>query len=333
VAGGVGNGGDGPDCIESADKKGSAVSASFDIAVIVVGLNASNYVRECCESLHAADWQSYSHEVIYVDNGSTDDTLAMLEDRFSEVQVLANPTNVGFSKAANQGARVARSRYLFFLNDDTLVLDGAIAAMVAHADLYPDVGALGGRLLNTDLTEQYSGRRFPSPSNAVFGRRSVLTKFFPNTPAVSAYLYKEDLVRGEAFEADWVSAAAVLFPQRVFHRIGGFAEDYYYWHEVIFCDRVRKLGYRVELLPAAKIIHHEGKGSGVRSFKSQRFHILNFHAGGYRCYCEHHELPPLHPVRIVVAGMLFTRATVLLGAAGLRSLSSLKTLTAPVRRV
>jgi GT2 family glycosyltransferase len=298
------------------------MSALFDVAVIVVGLNASRYVRECFQSLADADWHSYSHEVIYVDNGSTDDTLAMLAEQFPSVQVLANKINLGFCKAANQGARVAQSRYLFFLNDDTLVLDCAVAALVTHADANPDVGALGGRLLNTDYTEQYSGRRFPSPWNAVLGRRSMLTRFFPNVPAVRDYLYKEQLVQGEAFDADWVSAAAVLFPQQVFHSIGGFAEDYYYWHEVIFCDRVRRQGHRVELLPAASIIHHEGKGSGVRRFKSQRFHIVNFHTGGYRCYCEHYDLSLLHPARLLVAAMLSTRATVLLGGAALRSLSN-----------
>ena len=64
------------------------MSASFDVAVIVVGLNASRYVRECFQSLADADWHSYSHEVIYVDNGSTDDTLAMLAEQFPSVQVL-----------------------------------------------------------------------------------------------------------------------------------------------------------------------------------------------------------------------------------------------------
>jgi hypothetical protein len=257
--------------------------------------------------------------VIYVDNGSKDDTLSMLAAQFPGVKVIPNDTNLGFCKAANQGARVANSRHLFFLNDDTLILSDAVAALVAYADKHPDVGALGGRLLNTDGTEQYSGRRFPNPWNAILGRRSMLTKFFPNAPAVRDYLYKEPLARGEAFDADWVSAAAVLFPQEVFHGIGGFAEDYYYWHEVIFCDRVRKFGKRVELLPAAAIIHHEGKGSGPRPFKSQRSHIVNFHTGGYRCYCEHYNLPPMHPARALVAAMLFTRAAILLTGAAVRT--------------
>ncbi|MEO8736280.1 MAG: glycosyltransferase family 2 protein [Edaphobacter sp.] len=291
----------------------------LDVSVIVVGLNASRYVRECFDSVGVASWHNYTHEVIYVDNGSKDDTLAMLQTDFPEVKVITNQTNLGFCKAANQGAVIANSRYLFFLNDDTVILNDAVAALIAHADDHQDIGALGGRLLNTDGTEQYSGRRFPSPWNAVLGRRSVLTKIFPGAPAVRDYLYKEPLARGEAFDADWVSAAAVLFPQEVFRSIGGFAEDYYYWHEVIFCDRVRKLSKRVELLPNARIIHHEGKGSGARPFKSQRSHIINFHKGGYACYCEHYDLAPLNPLRLLVAAMLFTRACILIVSAAARS--------------
>lgn len=290
-----------------------------DVAIIVVGLNASRYVRECFESIGVASWGNYTYEVIYVDNGSKDDTLAMLQSNFPDVKVIANQTNLGFCKAANQGTAVATSRYLFFLNDDTLILNDAVAGLIAYADDHPDVGALGGRLLNTDGTEQYSGRRFPSPWNAVLGRRSMLTKILPSAPAVRDYLYKESLARGEAFEADWVSAAAVLFPHEVFRKIGGFAENYYYWHEVIFCDRVRKHSKRVQLLPNARIIHHEGKGSGARPFKSQRSHIINFHKGGYACYCEHYDLAPLNPLRVLVATMLVTRACMLIFAAAMRS--------------
>lgn len=290
---------------------------STDVAVIIVGLNASRYVQECFASLDAAEWEGVSYESIYIDNGSHDDTLAMLAREYPQVRVVANATNLGFCKAANQGAGLARSRYLFFLNDDTLVLGNAIAALVRHADANPDLGALGGRLLNTDGTEQYSGRRFPSPWNAILGRRSVLTKLFPHAGPVRDYLYKELLARGQAFDVDWVSAAAVLFPAQVFTCIGGFAEDYYYWHEVIFCDRVRKVGKRVCLVPAAKIIHHEGKGSGARPFAVRRKHIVDFHRGGYRCYCEHFELGPWNPLRFLVAAMLFTRATFLLAGAAL----------------
>lgn len=293
----------------------------YDVAVIVVGMNASGYVRECFRSLLAAEWDGFSSELIYIDNGSTDDTLSMLRQELPEVRVEANSTNLGFCKAANQGAGLAESRYVFFLNDDTLVLGNAVAALVAHAEQHPGTGAVGGRLLNTDGTEQFSGRRFPTAMNAVFGRRSFLTRLFPNAPSARDYCYKRELAAGEPFAADWVSAAAVLFPASVFRAIGGFAEDYYYWHEAIFSDRVRGLGYGVELLPAARIIHHEGQGSGPRPFKVLCRHAWNFHTGAYRCYCEHYGLGRWNGRRVLLAAVLAVRTAGLMGLHAVRALA------------
>ncbi|MBN2241518.1 MAG: glycosyltransferase family 2 protein [Acidobacteria bacterium] len=283
-----------------------------DVSVIIVGLNSCRYVREALESLQAAEWRSYSHEVIYVDNGSTDDTLAVLEERFPEVRVLANDSNLGFCRAANQGARIARCRHYFFLNDDTIVLKDAIPLLIDFLDRHPGIGVVGSRLLNTDYTDQWSGRKFPSPLNAIFGRRSVLSRWLPGAKPLTDYLCREQVLKGVPFAADWVSAAALLAEATVFREVGGFAEDYYYWHEAVFCDRIRHAGKEIYLHPQSKIIHYEGKGSGERPYDVKKRHIIDFHRGAYRCYCEHYRLRMFHPIRALVGTALFFRAIALL---------------------
>lgn len=284
-----------------------------DVAVILVGLNARQYVHGCLNSLQEAEWRGISHELIYVDNASTDGSVSMVRDEFSDVKVIANSQNLGFCKAANQGAALANSRYLMFVNDDTLVLDDAVPLAVEFMEAAPSVGAVGSRLLYGDLTEQWSARRFPTILNALFGRRSLLHRFFPNVAPVSRYLYKRELAGSQPFEVDWVSAAGVMFRREPFQQVGGFAEDYYYWHEIVISDRLRRHGHATFMHPESKIIHFEGKGSGPRPYRVRRFHIINFHHGAYRCYCEHFDLDKASPRRWLVALGLGARAGLLLG--------------------
>jgi GT2 family glycosyltransferase len=285
-----------------------------DIAVIIIGLNASRYVQECLTSLRRADWGRWTYEVIYVDNGSTDDTLAALETLYSDVKVIANPTNLGFCKAGNQGAAACDSNYYFFLNDDTLVEGYAVGML---ADLFakvPNLGVAISRLIFPDRTEQYSGRRFPSLANGFLGRRSILTRLVPNHKAVKRYLYKDELKQNEPFAIEWGSAAAMMFDRETFHSVGGFAEDYYYWHEAVICDRVKRSGKVIYLHPESVVIHHEGKGSGSRPFAVRKWHIVDFHRAAYRCYCEHFELSRMSVRRWFAALALLTRAASLLAA-------------------
>jgi N-acetylglucosaminyl-diphospho-decaprenol L-rhamnosyltransferase len=297
-------------CIEEVENV--MADAPIDVAVVVVGRNASAFVKGCFGSLARAEWRDYTYETIYVDNASEDDTLAMLGREFPDVRVIANDTNVGFCPAANQGAALSNARHFFFLNDDTLVLGDAVPRLVDFLDRCPEAGTVGSRLLYPDLTEQWSGRRFPSPINAIFGRRSVLSRLLPNARPLVAYLYKDKLEGGLPFEVDWISAAAQMVRADTFRRVGGFATDYYYWHEAILCDRIRKIGRSVYLHPESKIIHYEGQGTGARPYHLRKWHIINFHLGAYRCYCEHYDLGRLNPLRWFAAGALASRALSLL---------------------
>lgn len=295
--------------------QGDEMNQVKDVSVVLVGLNACKYIHDCVASLKEAKWGDASYEVIYVDNGSVDDTLAMLRTAFPEVRTIANPGNYGYCKAANQGAEIALGRYYFFLNDDTLVQDDAIALLVRYMDETPSVGVVGSRLLNLDLTDQWSGRKFPSMLNAVFGRRSFLSKVFPRFKPVTDYLCTEQIERGKPFPVDWVSAAALLVSKETFWLVGGFAEDYYYWHEAVFCDRVADAtGKGIFLHPQSRIVHYEGKGSGARPYKVRKWHIVNFHQGAYRCYCEHYRLTRLAPQCWFAAIALAARAALLLAA-------------------
>lgn len=291
---------------------------NVDVSLIAISLNSRAFLRECIGSLHAATWRAVSYEIIVVDNGSTDGTPAMLRAEYPEVRLVANTSNAGYCKAGNQGAAVANGRYLLFLNDDTLMIDDAIASLVEWADAH-GAAMIGSRLLNTDGSDQFSsGRRFTTPAAAFFGRKSLLTRLFPHAAFAREYLLSDLVLGPEPYEVDWLSAAAMMVRRDVFDTVGGLAEDYYYFHEQVFCARVKKAGGRIFLHPQSRIIHHEGVGSGVRTRRIRRRHIVAFHSAAYRWFCEHHAFGTMHPVRLATAAGLAARAACLMAIDALK---------------
>ena len=289
------------------------MSATPDLSVVVVGLNAREFVDQCFATVKSDGGADLAMELIYVDNGSGDDTLAVLSEKHPDVIVIANRSNLGFCKAANQGARIARADQLCFINDDVIILGGALQTMVNYVRATPRIGVVGARLLNVDRTEQFSGRRFPTMLNGLFARRSFLARMMPEARPLRRYLYRDELRAGLPFDADWVSAAGMVVPREVFFAVGAFDESYYYWHEAVFCDRVARAGYRVVLHPGARIVHYEGFGSGKRDPARQRWHIRDFHLGAFRCYLEHHGLTPRAPRALMARQLLRLREGLLLG--------------------
>jgi len=198
-------------------------------------------------------------EVIVVDNASTDGSVEMVREEFSDVHLIANAQNRGFPAANNQGVAVAQGRYVLLLNPDTEVLGDALATMVAFADAHPDVGVLGPQLLDPDGSVQSSRRRFPT----------LLTAFFESTwlqPYAPRRLleryYALDRSDDATQDVDWVKGAALMARREAIEQVGPMDEGFFmYSEELDWCRRFREAGWRVVYLPSARIIHHEGKSS------------------------------------------------------------------------
>jgi GT2 family glycosyltransferase len=282
------------------------------LGIVIVGMNTREYVQNCLRSLSETSWGACSHSIIYIDNASRDDTVEVVRRDFPEVQVVANQENIGFCRAANQGSREIHAKYILHLNNDTLVYPDALPQMVQFLDEHADVAIVGCRLLNHDLTDQWSARRFPGGIHSVCGRRSAIAKAFPEIKPVRDYLFKDKLRNPEPFRVDWVGTPCLMVRSEVFEELGGFPEDFYYWHEAIFCQRALRAGYTTWVVPTAQVIHFEGKGGGARSYSVRRWHIVDFHHGAFRFHVERRNLHNMHPGRWIAAAGLATRAGMLL---------------------
>jgi GT2 family glycosyltransferase len=252
----------------------------MDLSIIIVSWNVRELLRRCLQSvagqqsiakhpvgtvnsckprLVAGDWR-LTTEVIVIDNASSDGTVEMLRAEFPDVHVIANPENIGFTRANNQALAIAQGRYLFLLNPDTEFRPGALQMLMDYMDTHPRVGIVGPQLSYGDGTLQSSRRRFPTLTTA-FLESTKLQQWFPRNRVLTRY-YMLDTSDDLTQEVDWVNGSAMFVRREVYDQIGGFDEAFFmYSEELDWCYRAKQAGWQIVYLPTAQVIHYEGKSS------------------------------------------------------------------------
>jgi len=222
-------------------------------------------------------------EVIVVDNASSDSSVAMIEEEFPQVQLIANSENVGFTVGNNQGIAATRGRYILLLNPDTEIVGDALTTMLAYMDDHPQVGALGPQLLNPDGSIQSSRRRFPTIATA-FLESTILQQWFPRN-RVTRHYYITDRPDDEVQEVDWVTGACLLARRETIEEVGLLDEGFFmYSEELDWCRRIKAQGWQLIYLPTARVIHHGAQSSEqVKSFQH-----IQFQRSKIRYFRKHH---------------------------------------------
>src|SRR5262249_13492414 len=150
--------------------------------------------------------------------------------------------------ANNQAARLARGRYLFFLNNDTLVPAGALRKLVAFARAHPGAGLIGPALRDLRGRAQASARRRPTVA-ALLHRLTLLRWTGIFRRAYRRYRGR-DIDRARTANVEVLMGAALLMPRRVYRQVGGWDERYTFGGEDIdLCARVTR---------AFDVVHHPG---------------------------------------------------------------------------
>lgn len=224
-------------------------------------------------------------EVIIVDNSESDPGLQSLKELYPKAQFIFNSTNVGFSKANNQAAKIAEGDVLLILNPDTIITDQAIDSMFRHIRTLTEIGALGPKVVNLDGSLQYSCRRYPTLWTGLFNRYSILSSLFPKNRFTSRYLML-DFDHNETCSVDWLSGCCLMIPKNVFKEVNGFDENYFLFNEdVDLCRMVHQTGKKVLYFPEVKVIH---KISTSNSKTTARV-IIQRHLGMMHYFKKHHS--------------------------------------------
>lgn len=206
------------------------------VSIIIPAFNRYELTAACVESIQ---FHSPEHEIIVIDNGSTDET------RFAQVAI-RNETNLGFAVSCNQGARAASNEHLVFLNNDTLVHQNWLA-FTRHLHR-PDVGCVGPKLI-------YPNGRIQSAGVGID---------FDKTPGHEAWNMQSDWTT-EPAEVPAVTGACLGIRKELFDSFGGF--DVTYWNgyeDIDLCLQASQAGYSNIYDPLAKVTHLESQSGPER---------------------------------------------------------------------
>ena len=226
-----------------------------DLTIVIVSYNARADLEACLAAL-ATFPPTTPHEIVVVDNASSDGSAGVARARWPHVAVIDGGDNLGFARATNLGIRATASELLLLLNSDTLPASGAIDRLVEILRARTDVAVVGPRLVDPQGALEIS-----------FG--SMLSPF--------AELWQKCLVRGHARRVpllaqlaerrarterrvDWVSGACLLVRRAEAEAAGLLDERFFlYGEDVDFCATLRGLGRHVLYTPAVEIVHHRGR--------------------------------------------------------------------------
>lgn len=233
-----------------------------DVSVVIVNWNTRELLRGCLASIAAET--SASHEVIVVDNNSSDGSAAMVAEDFPDVRLIANKDNRGFAAGNNQGLAIARGRHLLLLNPDTVVLDGAIDTMLRWLAQHPDVGCVGCQVWETPERIQLTCFADPVPLN-LFLIESGLMRLAPRLFGGPDYCGWDRLSQRDV---DVVTGMFMLIPRAVLDVVGVLDEGFFIFaEEADLCRRIRAAGWRCVFAPEARILHLDGGGKSTVQVK------------------------------------------------------------------
>lgn len=226
------------------------------ISIIIVTFDSQDHIAKCLGSL--IHYIKNNIEVLVIDNASSDKTVEIIKKYFPQVKLIQNITNIGFTRACNQGARITKGKYLLFLNPDTVIKNkDDLKLLLNFAQSKKKLGAIGVKVLNPDGSIQPSFGNLPTLPRIIFDRLPFFKKNY-GIQVRNLRLYKH------IHRVDWVSGCCLLVKKKIFDEVGGFNEDIFmYGEDYDLCYRLKKKGYENYYYSKFQIMHKDSGKNDV----------------------------------------------------------------------
>lgn len=262
------------------------------ISICIVNWNTREELRYCLRSLLDHPGIRIANEIIVVDNGSPDGSPATVAREFPGVKLIANEKNEGYARANNQAIEATRGDFIFLLNPDTRVLEGAVERLAAFLQARPEAAGAAPMLISPDGPTQRSVRSFPTPAALWFDALG-LARLFRRFPFLSRYrmlFWDQQDMR----EVDQPMASALMLRRKALEQVGFFDERFsLFFNDVDMCYRLKQAGWKIYYLPDAVVVHTGGASTRqVREFALRESHrsLVDFyrkHYAGKVCWASY----------------------------------------------
>jgi GT2 family glycosyltransferase len=235
------------------------------VSVIIINYNTFSLTSACIRSVYAHT-KSVSFEVILVDNASVECDADDFLREFPQLKLIKSLTNAGFAAGNNLGIAAASGHYYLLLNSDTLLTEDSIGKAYHFLSERADVGVVGCRQVYPDGKIQFVARKFRTI-------RWELLDLFRFVTYLMPYKRRSRLLLGKYFkndttcEADWVNGAFFMMPASVVRAMPGQQLDdrfFMYGEDVLWCEQIRQLGYRIFFFADTTIIHIAGASTALK---------------------------------------------------------------------
>jgi N-acetylglucosaminyl-diphospho-decaprenol L-rhamnosyltransferase len=220
------------------------------LAVAVVSYDTRDLLERCLRSVRAAR----PVQTVVVDNGSTDGSIELVRERFSEMTLIVNDPNRGYGAAANQAIAASSAPVVLLLNSDTEIAPDAPEALGRYLAEHPEAAVAGPRLVNPDGSLQASTLGFPSRADMLMGDTGLhlLVRRMPGLRERFLRTWSHDAAR----PVPWLRGAALAIRRSAFEAVGGFDERYFmYYEEVDLCRRLAAAGLQTHFAPVTDVVH------------------------------------------------------------------------------
>ncbi|MCK4631360.1 MAG: glycosyltransferase family 2 protein [Bacteroidales bacterium] len=238
----------------------------YKIAIVILNWNGREFLERFLPGVvrHSS---SPGMKIIVADNGSSDDSLEFIRNKFKKIEIIELDKNYGFAGGYNKAFERINSEYYILLNSDVAVSENWIEPIIKKMDDDPVVAAAMPKIISYhDRSKfEYAGAAggFIDKWGYPFCRGRILNNIEPDNNQYN-----------DSIEIFWASGACLFIKSKIFHDAGGFDDDFFaHMEEIDLCWRIKNLGYKIYCYPCSQI-YHIGGGTLPNETPSKLF--LNF---------------------------------------------------------
>lgn len=244
----------------------------MQLSVIILNYNVRYFLEQCVFSVQKA-LENIDGEIIVIDNDSSDDSCAMMKEKFPQIKLIENKENSGFPKGNNIGVAQAKGKYICILNPDTVVAEDTFIQILNSKFQIPNskLGIIGCKLIDgTGNFLPESKRGVPTPWVA-FTKIFGLYKLFPKNRLFNQY-YAQYINENQSGKVDILVGAFMIMKRDLYLQVGGFDENcFMYSDDIDLSYMILKLGKENFYFHETTVIHYKGESTVRDGLYMKRF--------------------------------------------------------------